>query len=238
MSAVPSEPKATEIRRSYHEQLDDLCHDVCRLGALTSEAVGAGTEVLLGADLAAADRVISGDMFIDDLTHSIEERAYRLMALQQPMASDLRRLVTVLRTIHEIERSGDLVVNIAKAARRLYPEELHPRVRGLIARMGIQAAVQLRVALEAFREEDAHRALALPDMDDVMDELQKDLFRAIFATTEGTEAGLHKAVQIALVGRYYERIADHAVNVGQRVAYMVTGELPDAGPGNGEVTPS
>ncbi|MGH8973636.1 MAG: phosphate signaling complex protein PhoU [Acidimicrobiia bacterium] len=234
-TAAPSGKKMAEIRRSYHEQLDDLCHDVCRLGALATEAIGAGTEALLEADLASADRVITADMFLDDLTRSIEERAYRLLALQQPMASDLRRLVTVLRIIHEIERTGDLIVNVAKTTRRLYPFETPPRIRGLIARMGNQAAVQLRVAMEAFAEEDAPRALALPDMDDVMDELQKDLFRAIFATGEEGEAGLHRAVQVALVGRYYERIADHAVNVGQRVAYMVTGELP-TGEGFGEVS--
>ncbi|MGH9042877.1 MAG: phosphate signaling complex protein PhoU [Acidimicrobiia bacterium] len=231
-TAVPSDK--AEIRRSYHERLDDLCHDVCRLGSLAGEAIGGGTEALLDADLGAADRVISGDMFLDDLTHSIEERSYRLLALQQPMASDLRRLVTVLRIIHEIERVGDLIVNVAKTTRRLYPFELPPRVRGLIARMGNQAGVQLRVALEAFAEEDAARALALPDMDDVMDELQKELFRVIFSTFEEGEAGLHRAVQVALVGRYYERIADHAVNVGHRVAYMVTGELPE--PGLGEVS--
>ena len=232
-TALPD--KKAEIRRSYHEQLDDLCHDVCRLGALASEAIAAGTEALLDADLAAAARVINGDMFLDDLTHSIEDRAYRLLALQQPMASDLRKLVTVLRIIHEIERTGDLIVNVAKTTRRLYPYETPPRIRGLIARMGTQAGVQLRVALEAFGEEDTARALALPDMDDVMDELQKELFRAIFASPDDGEAGLHRAVQIALVGRYYERIADHAVNVGQRVTFMVTGELPTADTGTGDV---
>ncbi|MGH9005673.1 MAG: phosphate signaling complex protein PhoU, partial [Acidimicrobiia bacterium] len=197
-TAVPFENKS-EIRRSYHEQLDDLCHDVGRLGALAAEAIAAGTEALLDCDLAAADRVITSDMFLDDLTHAIEERAYTILALQQPMASDLRRLVTVLRIIHEIERTGDLIVNVAKTTRRLYPYELPPRIRGLLARMGSQAGVQLRVAMEAFAEEDAARALALPDMDDVMDELQKELFRAIFATGDEGEAGLHRAVQVALV---------------------------------------
>jgi phosphate transport system protein len=235
-TGLPTGKNMAEIRRSYHEQLDDLCHDVCRLGALASEAIAAGTEALLGSDLAAADRVIGADLFLDDLTHSIEERSYRLLALQQPMASDLRRLVTVLRIIHEIERTGDLIVNVTKTTRRLYPFELPPRIRGLISRMGIQAGVQLRVAMESFAEEDAARALALPDMDDVMDELQKELFRAIFASPEEGETGLHRAVQIALVGRYYERIADHAVNVGHRVAYMVTGELPNSDTGLGGVS--
>jgi phosphate transport system protein len=215
-----------EIRRSYHEQLDELKHGVVRLGALATEAISAGTEAFLDADLVAADRVISADLFIDDVTHGIEQKSYEILARQQPMASDLRAIVTVLRTIHEIERSGDLVVNVARATRRLYPGALPPRIRGIIARMGAQASLQLRVAVEAFASEDAARALALPDMDDVMDDLERELFREIFTSCSNDDAGLHQAVQISLVGRFYERIADHAVNVGQRVAYMVTGEFP------------
>lgn len=217
-----------EIRVSYHEQLAELRHDVVRLGALATEAIAAGTEALLDADLAAADRVISADAVLDDLTHSIEQRSCLILARQQPMASDLRTLVTVLRTIHEIERTGDLVVNIAKTTRRLYPNELPPRIRGLVARMGAQAAIQLRTAVEAFAEEDTARATALPDMDDVMDNLQRELFRVIFDMGAPDDAALHRAVELSLVGRFYERIADHAVNVGHRVGYMVTGELPGA----------
>ena len=215
-----------EIRRTYHESLDDLRVDVVRLGFLASEAIGAGTEAFLDADLAAADRVISADRAIDDMTHTIEEACYTTLALQQPMASDLRMVAAVLRSIHELERTGDLMVNIAKTTRRLYPVQLPPQIRALIERMGRQAGVQLRIAVEAFAELDAPRGLALEDMDDVMDDLQRELFRTIFALGQADEAGLQQSVQVALVGRYYERIADHAVNVGERVAYMVTGEIP------------
>lgn len=215
-----------QMRRTYHENLDDLRVDVVRLGFLVSEAIAAGTEALLDADLAAADRVISADEAIDEMTHTVEEACYTTLALQQPMASDLRMVVAVLRCIHELERTGDLMVNIAKATRRLYPVELPSRIRALLAQMGDQARLQLRVAVEAFAEFDAPRALALDDMDDVMDDLQRELFRTIF--TLGDEASLQQSIQVALVGRYYERAADHAVNVGQRVAYIVTGEIPGA----------
>jgi len=224
-----------EIRRSYHEQLDDLRRDVVQLGRLATDAIVAGTDALLEADLSAADAVISGDDALDELTHSIEERAYGILARQQPMASDLRTIVTVLRTIHEIERTGDLMVNVARTTRRLYPTGLHPLVGRLVERMGRQAATQLRIAVEAFSAEDAARAMALPDMDDVMDELQRELFRTIFAMGDSNEDGLQRAVQTALVGRYYERIADHAVNVGLRVTYMVTGHFPSADQGLGEI---
>ena len=216
-----------EIRTEFHEALKEIADDVVRLGALATEAIQVGTDAFLDADLSAAERVVADDVVMDDLMHSIETRTYLLLARQQPMAMDLRMLVTVLRVIHEIERTGDLMVNVAKAARRLYPYELDPRVRGLIDRMRQQAVAQLRVAVEAFADRDPARAAALGDMDDAMDDLQKDLFRTIFGFQVADEAALQRAVQIALVGRYYERIADHAVNTGERVPFMVTGEFLD-----------
>lgn len=215
-----------EIRHTYHGQLDDLRVDVVRLGLMATDAIDSGTEAFLEADLAGAERGIHADAALDELTHSLEERCYTTLARQQPMASDLRMVVAVLRTIHEIERTGDLMVNVAKTTRRLYPVELPDAIRRLIERMGNQAGLQLRMAIEAFAESDCARAMALEDMDDIMDELQRELFRTIFALGRADEAGLQQMVQIALVGRYYERMADHAVNIGERVTYMVTGEIP------------
>ena len=215
----------TETRKAFHEELAEIGEDVVRLGALASEAIQAGTDAFLDANLGAAEAVIAADAVLDDLMHSIESRTYLLLARQQPMASDLRMLVTVLRVIHELERAGDLMVNVAKAARRLYPYQLDAKMRGLIHRMREQAVAQLRVAVEAFAARDPAKAAALGDMDDAMDDLQKDLFRTIFASEVQDESSLQRAVQIALVGRYYERIADHAVNTGERVAFMVTGEF-------------
>ena len=224
----------SEIRHSYHEQLEELRGDVVRLGVMVGDAIGAGTEAFLDADLAGADRVIHADAAIDDLTHSLEERCYTTLARQQPMASDLRMVVAVLRTIHELERTGDLMVNVAKTTRRLYPVELADSIRAIIDRMGRQAVVQMRLAIESFAESDVARATALEDMDNVMDDLQRDLFRTIFALGRADEAGLQQMVQVALVGRYYERMADHAVNIGERVTFMVTGEMPgDSGSGGG-----
>ncbi|MGI8983310.1 MAG: phosphate signaling complex PhoU family protein, partial [Acidimicrobiales bacterium] len=110
-----------ETRKVFHEELDQLHTDAVRLAALASEAIQAGTGCLLDLDLAAAKTVIAADKDLDALTHSIEERTYLLLARQQPMAVDLRMLVTTLRIIHELERIGDLMVNVAKGARRLYP---------------------------------------------------------------------------------------------------------------------
>lgn len=194
---------------------------------MASEAIQAGSQALLSLDIALAEQVVTADAELDQVADSIEERTYSLLALQQPMAHDLRLLVTILRAIHELERIGDLMVNVAKAARRLYPYELDPKLRGIIHRMREQAVAQLRVAVEAFAQRDAAKAAALGDMDDAMDDLQKDLFRAIFSGSVDDEASLQRAVQIALVGRYFERIADHAVNTGERVAFIVTGSFLD-----------
>jgi phosphate transport system protein len=214
-----------ETRRAFHEELEELNSDVVRLAALATEAIQAGSAALLDFDLAGADKVIADDKVIDDLAHAIEETVYLLLARQQPMASDLRALVSILRVIHELERVGDLMRNVAKATRRLYPSALEPKLRGIIARMRDQATSQMRVAADAFADRDVHRAAALHDMDDVMDDLQKELFRYILGSSDHDEATVQRAVQTALVGRHFERIADHTVNLGDRVCFMVTGHF-------------
>jgi phosphate transport system protein len=220
---------ANEARKSFQDALDELRIDVIRLAALTTEAIGAGTQAFLDADLTAAEQVIENDDDIDDLTHSIEDSCYQLLARQQPMATDLRTVVSVLRIVHELERSADLMVNVAKTTRRIYPHSLDPKLRGIIQRMGEQAGTQTRVALDAFADSDPSAAFALADMDDTMDDLTKSLFRHILAGSgpgADDEGNVLLAVQLALVGRHYERIADHAVTIGQRVGFMVTGEHP------------
>ena len=221
---VPEGPQ--EVRHSFAEHLDGIRSDVITLAGLTSEAIGASTRALLDADLLAADRVIAEDARGDALKEATEQRVYEMFATQQPMAGDLRTLLAVLRILQELQLTADLTVTISKAARRLYPGQLPPRIRGLIERMGAQASIQLNLAIDAFADLEVAIASALPDMDDVMDDLQKELFRAIFESSTGDEAGIQRAVQLALIGRYYERIADHAVLIGAWTRFMVTGEFP------------
>jgi phosphate transport system protein len=216
----------SEARKGFDEHLTDLRADVIRMAALVTESIGAGTQALLDDDLAVVERVLANDDVVDRLEHDIELRTYELIARQQPMAVDLRTLLAVLRILHELELTGDLMVTVAKAARRLYPTEIPPRIRGILERMGAQASVQMHLAVDAFADADQAIAAALPDMDDVMDDLQREMFRAIFATLTPDEAGLQLAVELALVGRYYERVADHAVLIGVWTQFVVTGELP------------
>lgn len=215
----------TDARKTFQNELDKLEADVVALGGMAAAAVEAGTDALLAGNLTAAEEVIAEDKALDELTHSIENHIYELLARQQPVAVDLRMLVATLRVIHELERSGDLMVKVAKATRRLYPRQMEGQIARLVRRMAEQAAVQLRLAVEAFADRDRVRAAALPDMDDVIDDLQKDLFQAIFDTRATDEPALERAVQFALLGRYYERIGDHAANVAERVEFMVTGHF-------------
>ena len=215
----------TDARKSFHDQLDELRVDVIRLGALVTEAIAGGTQALLDADLKAADQIIANDLHIDELAYSIEDQCFVVLARQQPMASDLRTVLAVLRIAHELERSGDLMKSVVKSIRRLYPGSIDPKLRGIITKMGEQAANETRLAIDAFADGDAARAQALNDMDDVVDDLTKSLFRYILSR-EGApdESRLIESVQLALVGRHYERIADHAVNIAERVVFIETGE--------------
>ena len=225
--AANAEPEA---RKTFDEQLTELKADVIRMAAMVGESVGAGTQALLDADLGVVERVLANDDAVDALEHELELRVYELIARQQPMAVDLRTLLAVQRILHELELTGDLMVTVAKSARRLYPATLPPLIRGLIERMGAQASVQLQVSIDSFVDSDQALAAALPDMDDVMDDLQKELFRAIFTSLTPNEEGLQLAVQLALIGRFYERVADHAVTIGIWTRFIVTGDLPDREP--------
>jgi phosphate transport system protein len=194
---------------------------------MTSETIGRGTAVLLDRDLSGAQHLIDGDDVIDALTAEIEETCYSLLALQAPMASELRFLLTTMRVISELERSADLMVNTCKASRRVYDLDFGPRLRGLLEQMGVEAAFLVRAAIDAYVDADVSLAMALDDIDDRLDDLQTTYVEAIFESHRSENLTLQAAVQLALIGRYYERIGDHAVNIGERVVYMVTGGLPE-----------
>jgi phosphate transport system protein len=216
-----------ENRRSFHQELDEIRQGIVRLAAMVTEVIPRGTEVLLSGDLQAARALIEEDDAVDALSLEIEEHCYSVLALQQPMAGDLRGIVTAVRLISEIERSGDLMVNIAKGARRLYGTSFDPRVRGLIEQMSEEATRLFKLSVDAYAEGNAGLAAALDDIDDRLDDLHSDFIEAIFESHRQSSMTLEAGVQLALIGRYYERIGDHAVNIGNRVQYMVTGWLPE-----------
>jgi len=216
-----------EQRKTFHQELDEIRDEIVRLAALVSEFIPRGTEVLLANDMQGALDLIEADDELDSLTLRIEEQCYHVLALQQPMASDLRSIVTAVWLTGELERSGDLMVNVAKGARRIYGADLDPRLRGLIERMSEEAGRLMKLAVDAYVERNASLGAALDDIDDGLDQLHRDYIEAIMESHAVAGLTLQAAVQLALIGRYYERIGDHAVNIGQRVQYMVTGWMPD-----------
>jgi phosphate transport system protein len=216
-----------EIRKSFHDELHDVQRDVARLAAMVTDAIPRGTAVLLGEDAMGAEAIIEHDAVLDELSLGIEEHCYEVLALQQPVAGDLRAIVTAVRLNSETERSGDLVVNIAKASRRVHASSFPPAIRGLIERMSEEAIRLYQAAMDAYLDGDADLAAAIDDMDDTLDDLQKEFIATVFKAHNDEGLDLEVAVQLALVARFYERIGDHAVNIGERVQYMVTGWLPE-----------
>jgi len=216
-----------ELRKSFHNELDDVRSELVHLAAFVTEAIPRATNILLTGDLEGADYIISGDDEIDARSLDLEDKCVQILALQAPVASDLRQILAALKMIAEVERSADLVCNICKAARRIYGHQLDPNLRGIITRMGEQAQQLYIAAIEAFVENDAAKAAAIDDMDNYLDALQKQFVQAIFESHSAGNIDLQVAVQLAVVARFYERIGDHAVNIGERVRYVVTGWMPE-----------
>jgi phosphate transport system protein len=212
-----------DLRSSFHHELDGIRADIAKLSAGVTESIPRATEILLSQDLEGAEYMILADDEVDARALELEERCYSVLALQSPVAGDLRQVVAALRIIAEIERSADLAVNLCKAARRIYGHRLDPRLRGIIQKMGDQATQLFKEATEAYLSSDATRAAALPDMDGYLDDLQRQFVQAIFESHSGDKIDLQVAVQLAVVARFYERIGDHAVNMGERVRFLVTG---------------
>lgn len=228
MSEIQRFPEIeTERRREYHSRLDKLRRDIVRLGAMVTETIPAATEVLLQGDLEHAQRVIDGDDAIDQLSVEIEEDCHTVLVRQAPKASELRMVMTMVKLVAELERSADLMVNVCKSTRRMHGSNLSPRIRGLVSGMGREASRLMRFSLDAFADDDEALARALGDIDDELDQLNRDMVQAIFEAHSEGLIDLQAAVQLALIARYYERVGDHAVNIGERVTYMITGWLPE-----------
>ena len=216
-----------ELRKTYHHELESARAELARLAALVAELIPRATAILLDSDLEGAEYIIRGDEEIDARCVELEEQCIRILALQAPVATELRQVVALLKMISEVERSGDLVRNICKAARRMHGHDLDPKLRGIINRMGEQAQQVYSAAIEAFVENDVSKAAALDDMDAYLDALQKQFIQAIFESQAAGRIDMQVAVQLAMVARFYERIGDHAVNIAERVRFVITGWVPD-----------
>ena len=213
------------MREAYHVELGQLAEELAVMCSMAADAMELATRALLETDLGLAEQVIGDDAKIDDARSACEEHAYALLALQAPVATDLRSVLAAIHAAESLERMGDLALHVAKAARRRHPNPVLPeQVRPDFARMG-QVAVELaRDAEQVILSKDIKRARSLEEADDEMDDLHRHLFSVIM--DKDWPHGVAAAVDVTLLGRFYERFADHAVSVAKRVVFVVTGRMP------------
>jgi phosphate transport system protein len=214
------------MREAYHGELASIGDGLVEMAQLADSAMGRATTALLDADLHMAETVISADTQLDVLQRDLENKAIALLARQQPVATDLRTVVTSLRMSADLERAGDLAQHVAKLARLRFPGHTVPEdLHTTILEMNRLAQRLMAQAADVLDSKDIGRALQLERDDDRMDELHRTLFHHLL--DEDWKHGVETAVDVTLVGRYYERFADHAVSVAKRVVYLVTGEYAD-----------
>lgn len=215
-----------QTRKSFHAEIDEINDLIVQLAAQAGDSVARATDALLRYDLIEAQQIIDDDDQIDMGAIEVEEKCQSLLALQQPMAGDLRQILAAMWITAELERTGGLACNICKGARRMFPAELPPKLRGLISEMSEEAIRLIRLSVDSYSERDAGLASALDDIDDRLDSLHRTFVRDLLEVSRAKDLDVQPAVQLALIARYYERIGDHAVNVSDRVRYMVSGEMP------------
>jgi len=215
------------MRDAYYDQLDAVIDELVTMTHEVGTAVGQATRALLEADAEIAEQVISHDAHIDSERDRIEELSFELLALQQPVAGDLRMLVAALRMVSDLERMGDLSVHVAKIARLRVPDVAIPNeMLPTIKRMAEVAEEMVRQVENVIADRDIEAAVELERCDEEMDQLRSSSFRQMLG--DDWAHGVEPAVDIALLGRYYERIADHAVSLARRVVFLVTGQHPSA----------
>ena len=214
------------MRDIYHDELDDIGKRVLEMINLVAIAIERATQALLDANLALADQVIADDRRVDLLRTELEERTFQLIAQQQPVATDLRVLVSTIHLSADLERMGDLAHHVAKIARLRYPESAVPaETRDIIAQMGDVAKSLITKVADVVDGRDVALAEAIEQEDDSMDALRRQLFTVVLSPN--WSQGIEAAIDLTLLGRYYERYADHAVAVARHTIFIVTGHRPE-----------
>nr|WP_083541925.1 phosphate signaling complex protein PhoU [Kribbia dieselivorans] len=214
------------MRVSFRRELQDVLDELVRMMGMARTAMHQATEALLEADVQLADSVIAADAELDDLREETDARAVSLLALQAPVATDLRSIVTAMRISSDIERMGDLARHVAKVARMRFPDQAVPEeVEDVFRSMGESAEQICRAAEEALASLDGLAAHEIEQLDDDLDDAHRELFDRLLQQewSHGTTA----AVDTTLLSRYYERFGDHAVSVARRVRFLVTADSAD-----------
>ena len=207
--------------RHFQEELQILQQRLLEMGGLAEERVRAAVDGLTSRDMALIDRVLKSDEPINELHIEIDNRCFTLLALHQPMAADLRAIVAAVKINTDLERVGDLAVNIAEAAKRY---ALHPPLKKLIdiPRMGDIAQSMLRAAVDSFVRRDTVLAQHVLNEDDNLDGLKTQIFRELLTYMLQDPGTVEPAIDLILISRHLERIGDHATNIAEDVIFMVS----------------
>lgn len=210
------------IRSVFQEELDGVSQSLVDLTKMVADSMHKATDALINANLALAEEVISSDEKIDNYQHDLDSRIIDIIARQQPVATDLRALVTALRMSADLERMGDLANHVAKVARLRHPNSAVPNeLKEVISQMGVVAEAIARKVGTVIETRNTLLALEVEKDDDEMDKLHRDCISVL--TESSWNKGVDMAIDLTLLGRYYERYADHAVSVARRVYFLVTG---------------
>ncbi len=212
------------MREIFEAELKQLGDDLVAMSRRVEHAIGAAGEALLRQDLALAESVIADDLAIDALERDLDERCVLLLAQQQPVATDLRVVVSALRMSATLERMGDLARHVAQVARGRYPNAaIDPALTGVFTEMNEAARRVAQRTTQVLTSHDLTEAEGIERDDDLLDSLHEETFRVLLG---GSWTGSpQQTIDVTLLGRYYERFGDHAVSVARRIVYLVTGEF-------------
>ncbi|WP_396667899.1 phosphate signaling complex protein PhoU [Microbacterium sp. R86528] len=211
------------MREVFHQSLEDVQDRLIEISEMVTVAIDKATRAFGTSDVALAEEVIEADAIIDEKAIALDELAIEILARQQPVARDLRVVVSALRTSASLERMGDIAEHIAQLTRMRFPERAIPRgLKGTFRKMGEYDVEVARALTELLRTQDLTLVEKLRDADDKLDELHASVFEKVLSDSWRGEAGA--TVDATLASRYHERFADHAVSVAKKVAYLATGD--------------
>jgi len=212
------------IRHNFEEQLSELQEELLRLGRFVEEAHGKAMDSLVGGDLSLAKRIINDDDFADDMTFGIQTRATQLLALQQPLARDLRFVAACLKIVIDLERIGDHASDIAKVT-RLLAGQSSGRAAAALPLLSELARKMVGDSLQAFVQHDTRLAIQVARDDDAVDDLCDEIQRNMIELMRADSSRVEQATRFLLVARALERVADHATNIAEQVYYVETGKM-------------
>jgi len=211
-----------EVRKSFHQQLEELYLDLLRMSNVTVEMLERTRVAFQNLDNELADNIIASDDELDDFVVRIEENGIELLARQAPVAIDLRTIIVITRLALHLERVADLCVNICKAIKNLQGYTLSPWIKENMDEMFKRSSKMIVSAIESFKQHDVKLAEELSTMDDIVDKINRTFLTSY---DRESEEELELTIRVVMITRFLERVADHAVDIGESVRYMVTGQF-------------